>query len=126
MLASGQSTIMLLVLISYAVLMGASQILMVNAAKEVGENLSLYGLIYALFCSPWLYIAITTYIIATGIWLAILYRVDIRIAYPIASTAVIFAILIQCFSQKSFPSFTYWVGIILVLTGIVLIQRENL
>ena len=109
-------------LIFYAIIMGGSQIILAKASKQLGQNFSDGPLVYALFKSYWLYIAITFYIFATSFWLFILYRVDIRLAYPIASTSVIFAALIQTYIDNSIPSTSYWAGLLLVVIGLVLIN----
>lgn len=113
-------------IIVYAAIMGGSQIIMVKASKQIGQNFSNNGALYALFYSHWVYIAILFYILATGFWMAILYKIDIRVAYPIASTAVLFAAIFQSIITKSYPSIMYWIGLVLILTGLAIIQHEDL
>jgi len=112
-------------LLSYAAIIGASQIFFVNASKQIGSNFNVNGFLYAALYSHWLYISIVFYIIATGFWMYLLYRVDIRAAYPIASTSVIFAALFQNLRDgKSLPS-SYWIGILVVLIGLTLINSSH-
>lgn len=114
------------ILLLYAVIMGGSQIIMVKASKQVGQNYLINGALYTLIHSYWLYVAIIFYMLATGFWMAILYKIDIRIAYPIASTAVLFAVIFQSIEQKTLPSGGFWAGVFLVLIGLALIQRGKL
>lgn len=113
----------LILLFAYAGLMGIAQIIFANAAKEINQLIPLRGLLFSVFSSYWLWFGLFIYAIATVFWLYMLTRVDIRFAYPIASTAVIFASLFQSFHTKSFPSFTYWIGLFTVLLGLSLINR---
>jgi len=111
-------------LLAYAAIIGASQIFFVNASKQIGSNFDMNGFLYAALYSHWLYISIVFYIIATGFWMYLLYRIDIRIAYPIASTSVIFAALIQSWRDgKSLPA-SYWTGIFIVLIGLTIINTS--
>ena len=111
-------------LIFYAVIMGASQIIMAKASKQLGNNLKELNVFEVMLNSYWLYIAIIFYVFATGVWLFILYRVDIRIAYPIASTAVIFAALIQTYIDGTLPQWNYWVGLVIVIIGLWFINLK--
>lgn len=79
----------------------------------------------AFLYSYWLYCAIIFYIIATAFWMYLLYRIDIRIAYPVASTSVIFAALLQTIIDGKSPSPYYWIGIVIVLAGLTLINSSG-
>ena len=114
-----------ILLLAYAAIIGASQLFFVNASKQIGFNFNVNGVLYAVLYSYWLYISIFFYIIATGFWLYLLYRIDIRTAYPIASTSVIFAALFQNWRDgKSLPN-SYWIGVSIVLIGLALINSSS-
>jgi multidrug transporter EmrE-like cation transporter len=112
-------------LISYAAMMGASQILMANASHQLGKNYFSNGIFFTIMNSYWLYIALIFYIFATGIWLLLLYKIDIRIAYPIASTAIIFTSLIQCYLDRKPLEPAYWLGLLFIIIGIGLINLKR-
>ena len=112
-------------LLAYAAIMGSCQIIMAKASKQVGVNIVESNLITGIFTSDWLFVALFIYAIATAMWLLILFSVDIRIAYPIASTAVIFASLLQSYLDGRFPPSSYWLGIITVLIGLTLINQSS-
>ena len=114
-----------MLLLAYAAIIGASQPFFVNASKQIGSNFNVNGFFYAALYSYWLYISIFFYIIATGFWMYLLYRIDIRTAYPIASTSVIFAALFQNWRDgKSLPT-SYWIGVLIVLIGLTLINSSS-
>jgi drug/metabolite transporter (DMT)-like permease len=106
-------------------MMGGSQILMANAATQLGNNYFSKGILFAITHSYWLYIALIFYAFATAAWLLLLYKIDIRLAYPIASTAVIFAALIQCYRDDKSMNSSYWLGLIFIVIGIGLINFKQ-
>ena len=96
---------------------------MANASSQLGKNYYAKGIFFAILNSYWLYIALIFYAFATATWLLLLYKIDIRMAYPIASTAVIFASLIQCYRDGKIMPLSYWAGLSLICVGIFLIQQ---
>jgi drug/metabolite transporter (DMT)-like permease len=111
-------------LLIYAILTGASQIILVKASKEIGVNINYYKGFFWCFFSYWMYIGLFLYSVLI-IWLFIINKIDIIIAYPIASTTVIFTAIFQCLMDGVFPHFTYWIGVILIICSLVLIQLNN-
>lgn len=119
------SLLQFICLVSYAIIMGGSQILMANASSQLGNNYFSKGIFFAITNSWWLYVALIFYVFATAVWLFLLYKIDIRIAYPIASTAVIFAALIQCCRDGKSLDTSYWFGLIFIVIGIGLINLKQ-
>ena len=117
------SGINFLLLLFYACVMGAAQIIFSNAARTINEAIPINGLLISTLSNSWLYFGLLIYGVATVFWLFILTRVDIRYAYPIASTAVIFSSLLQCYLTGSYPSFNYWIGLTAVIVGLALINN---
>lgn len=111
-----------LMLLIYAFIMGCAQILMAKAAEQVGSNTQVKGILQSVLQSEWLWISIVFYVIATAFWLFILFRVDIRIAYPIAMTSVVFAGFIKCVLENEFPNPLYWFGLLIIMIGLYLIN----
>lgn len=111
-----------LLLIFYALVMGAAQIIFSNAANQIKAAIPVSGILFSAVSSYWLYLGVAIYIFATVFWLYMLTRVDIRFAYPVASTAVIFSALFQSLYTNSFPSFSYWIGVVIILAGLGLIN----
>lgn len=110
-------------LILYAAVMGAAQIIFSNAANQIRDAIPASGILFAVLTSGWLYIGLVVYVVATVFWLYMLARVDIRFAYPVASTAVLFAALFQSLLSSSYPSLTYWIGLIVILFGLGLVNH---
>ena len=122
-MASNISTVNFALLFLYAAVMGAAQIIFSNAANQIRDTMPTGGVLFAAFTSGWLYIGLVVYVVATVFWLYMLARVDIRFAYPVASTAVLFAALFQSLLSSSYPSLTYWIGLIIILIGLGLVNH---
>ena len=116
------SRVDIFLLIIYAGLMGAAQIIFANAASQINQFIPIKGVLFSVFSSNWLYLGLFIYLIATAFWLFMLTKVDIRLAYPIASTSIVFASLYQSFISGSYPSTIYWIGLIIVILGLALIN----
>ena len=58
-------------------------------------------------------------------WIWILNKVELRYAYPVASLAIIFAVLYQSYINKNFPPFSYWFGIIMIIIGLFIAIYKN-
>lgn len=102
--------------------MGMAQIVLANAATQINQSIQIKGFSHSIFSSSWLYLGLFIYLIGITFWLFILTKVDIRLAYPIASLSIVFASLCQSLITNSYPSTIYWIGLIIVILGLVLIN----
>jgi len=114
------------IILAYAAIMGFSQIILSNASKEISKNLLKKNIFFSIISSNWLIWGIVFYIIALIFWLWILSKVDLRYAYPIASTSVIFAAIATSYQMGFFPSLNFWVGLILVIIGLTLVVNSKI
>ena len=114
------------IILAYAAIMGFSQIILANASKQISNNLLKKNLFFSVISSNWLILGILFYIIAVIFWLWILSKVDLRYAYPIASTSVIFAAIASSYQMGYFPSLNYWIGLILVIVGLTLVVNSKI
>jgi drug/metabolite transporter (DMT)-like permease len=113
-------------ILSYALVMGATQILLSEASYEISNRSIEDGILYACIFSIKLWIGLIIYAFAFVAWLIILNKIDIRIAYPIAMTSVIFAAIFQSIIKQSFPNFYYWIGLILVFVGVFFVHKSQI
>jgi len=123
-------TIQVVQLIGFAFLMSLGQLLLKKTALVISnidnfsiQSLGLYKSISLLFQIPWLYLALLIYLFAITLWLYILQKVPLSIAYPFSALAMIIVPVAasQIFSERL--SFSYWVGAILIIIGIIIIAR---
>lgn len=112
-------------LIFYAAVMGGAQIILSAASREIGEASGIKNMLVTALSSYWLWAGLIIYVVAFIFWLFILFRVDIRVAYPIAISSVFFTALFQSLVQQNFPNFRYWIGLMFVVVGVLIMQAWN-
>ena len=110
--------------IIFAMIMGAGQIVLSYASKEIFSQ----GIISPriIFSSKWLGLGILIYALAMIFWIYILSKFDVKYAYPISSTAIFFAAVFQSIIQKTLPSGNYWFGLLLVVIGLSVLSMDKL
>lgn len=113
----------ILITLLFAMFMGSGQIILSMASKEIfsdgGMSLAL------MISSKWLWLGVVVYAGSLLFWIYILSRFDVRYAYPISSTAIIFAAVFQSFIDKNFPSNGYWIGLFFVIIGLIFISQST-
>ena len=107
----------------FAVIMAAGQIVLALASKDLFPA-HCFTLRAALH-SYWLWLGIFIYAFAMILWIYILSRFDIRYAYPISATAIFFAAIFQSLIEKSYPSTSYWIGLLFVITGLAILSLNK-
>ena len=109
--------------------MSLGQILFKKTALSISKTLSsgdglglIEGIIKALSI-PWLYLALSVYAVATIFWLYILQRIPLPLAYPFSALAMVIVPVAATFIFGDKLSWSYWIGVILIFSGIVVIAR---
>jgi len=107
----------------FAIIMALGQIVLSLASKDLfpEEGFTIKAALY----SYWLWLGIFIYAFAMILWIYILSRFDIRYAYPISATAIFFAAIFQSIIQKTFPSISYWVGLLIVIIGLTILSLNK-
>ena len=70
------------------------------------------------------YMAIFLYSLATLFWLHILQKIPLSIAYPFTATTMIWVPLIAYIFFGERLTYSYWMGIILIVSGIAIIGSK--
>ncbi len=125
------SIIHIVQLILFALMMSTGQFLFKKTAISI-ETINSpipvsFGLIDGLFKAlhvPWFYMAIFLYSLATLFWLYILQKVPLSIAYPFTATTMIWVPLIANIFFAERLTYSYWMGIILIVSGIAIIGSK--
>jgi drug/metabolite transporter (DMT)-like permease len=112
------------ILLSFPAIMSVGQIMFREAAvKFSGKPVS--EALLALLRTPLFQGALAFYALATVLWVWLLSRYPLALAYPIAVLAVVFTPLIdKFFFHQQLPS-GYWPGLGLILSGVVVIVRGS-
>jgi drug/metabolite transporter (DMT)-like permease len=112
-----------IVTLFFSLVMAFGQIIMWLASKDIFSNNELtFRLV--LGCKL-LWLAIFIYVFSMMLWLYILSIFDLKYAYPISSIAIFFVAMFHSVSNKTFPPSTYWVGLILVFAGLIILSSER-
>ena len=116
-----------IVIIITSVLCNAfAQILMKKGIMEIGavqlSNLR-HSLMLVFFC-PWIWGAMTCFILSLFLWLIVLSRVDVSYAFPFNSIGyVVVALLGHCLFNEQMNSYKI-IGLIVICIGIVLLNQK--
>ena len=117
-------TLMLVVLEILALIIG--QFCFQRAAHSVAHlSLSLspeaLGVWWQLLILPWFSGALVIYIGATAIWVMILQRVSLTLAYPMLSSVFVLVPLLSYLNRGVWPSGHFLIGLVLVMASIAVI-----
>ena len=77
--------------------------------------------ILALVINPYIISGMTVYVIATVLWLYILSKLDLSVAYPLQSLCYVLAVFVSIFIFKEQIPLTRWIGLLLITSGAFLI-----
>ena len=117
----------ILQLVSFTFLMSIGQILFKKTALSLAvnsnESLGLLDGIFKALSVPWLYMALCVYGIATIFWLYILQRIPLSLAYPFSAFAMIMVPIIAVYLFGERLTWSYWIGVLFIFTGITIIAR---
>ena len=109
--------------------MSIGQILFKKTAISLGSTLNsqeslglIEGIIRALHI-PWLYLALSVYALATVFWLYILQRIPLPLAYPFSALAMVIVPILATYIFGDRLTFSYWIGVLLIFLGIIVIAR---
>lgn len=76
-----------------------------------------------IFAQPLVWIGLGCYAASSLLWLLVLSRFDLSYAYPmLASMYIVLPILSRIFLKESIPPLR-WVGMVIVLAGVILVSR---
>ena len=74
---------------------------------------------------PLFHIALIRYGVSTVLWISLIGRYTLAIAYPFAAMAVVMVPLVEVLVYKQRLASVYWVGLSLVIIGILIIVRSK-
>ena len=112
------------ILLSFPAIMSVGQIMFREAAVNFSGK-PVKELLFGILRTPLFHGALTFYAFATVLWVWLLSRYPIALAYPIAVLAVVITPLIdRFFFHQQLPS-TYWPGIALIIAGVIVVVRSN-
>src|SRR5215831_14226701 len=73
--------------------------------------------------TPWLGLGIALHMTALGLWVMGLRRVELSIAYPFIALGLVFVSLLSWGVLDERPQSAYWLGLMLIITGVLVVAR---
>lgn len=107
-------------LLSFPALMSFGQLLFRYSAMHIAGK-PFHDMVATLFIMPVFYVAVTLYGMCTLLWVWLLGRYPLAIAYPFAALAVVFVPLLDTLVFKQQLTGMYWLGLAVVIGGAILI-----
>lgn len=113
-----------LLLGSFPVVMSLGQLLFRQSATG-HKSSGIKELALSLARNPSFLAALVLYAIATLLWVWLLSRYSLSIAYPFAATAIVIVPLLECFVFGVRLTPLYWVGLFIIMIGVVVVVRAQ-
>ncbi len=107
-------------LLTFPALMSFGQLLFRYSAVHIAGK-PFYDMVATLFTVPVFYGAVALYGVCTMLWMWLLGRYPLAIAYPFAALAVVFVPLLDAMVFKQPLTGMYWLGLAVIISGAILI-----
>lgn len=78
----------------------------------------------SLILNPWFIAGMSCYVFSIGLWMAVLGKVEVSLAYPLLSVGYIITAIIGYFFLKEDVNTMRIIGLALICSGIVFISRS--
>lgn len=75
--------------------------------------------------SPQIVMALSIFVVAAAVWLIVLSRAPLSFAYPFAGLTYVLITLFARYALHEHVPGTRWVGVLLILLGIVMVGRTS-
>lgn len=124
MIAAIKLPLMILTPVSIGVV---GQILLKMGMKQMGSfSLIQKGILLQyikIFLNPYVFLGLVFYFLGTVFWLYLISRVPLNFAYPMLSLSYIFVAIASIFLFHETVSPLNWVGIAVIMVGVVLVAQ---
>jgi len=122
-----RTTIFILILLGVFLNSGA-QILLKAGMRHIGHfdfTLSnFFPISWQIAINPWILLGLVSYVISVAVWLLVLSRVDVSIAYPMVSLGYVISAGIAYFFLGEHVTLTRITGISIILLGVFIVARS--
>lgn len=79
----------------------------------------------AMVSSPYIWLGFTVVTINFFLWMIVLNKVDLSVAFPIGSSSFLFVPIAAIIFFKETVDVTRWLGMILIISGVVLTSKSS-
>jgi len=112
-----------LVLVAMSVAMSVTAQLSLRTGMVAHAGLSGMELAFAALSTTLVWIGLGLYALATASWIVVLSRIDLSVAYPLASMNYVLVTLLSATVLHEDVSPLRWAGTLSILVGIVVVAR---
>jgi multidrug transporter EmrE-like cation transporter len=74
--------------------------------------------------SPWVQFGILCYVLAFVLWMLILDKMELSLAFPLSGMVYVAVMAASAFGLHEAPSPLHWAGVGLIVTGVVVLGRD--
>jgi len=121
------TTILLLILFGVLLNSGA-QVLLKAGMDHIGHFSftwsNFWPIAWQIVISPWILLGIVFYVISVAVWLLVLSRTDVSIAYPMISLGYVVSAIVAYFFLGEHVTLMRMTGIFIILFGVFLVARS--
>lgn len=101
------------------VLSAVAQLMLRLGAQDLGD-LSLTATLAAALVRPLILGGLAVYAVASALWLGVLSRMELAVAYPLGASGYVLVVLLAALSGETVPAMR-WFGVLLIVLGVLLV-----
>jgi undecaprenyl phosphate-alpha-L-ara4N flippase subunit ArnE len=106
-----------------SLLLAASQVFLKLATLRMDKFSFTWAFFKDLFMNWQLALSGVSIVAATTIWMYILKRFELSVAYPLISISYVFGMLASIFIFKEVVPFTRWIGVGFIMIGVIFLVK---
>lgn len=103
-----------------AVLASVGQVLLkIGVSRSGGTEQPIAARLLDAVVNPYIFVGLSIYAVCALLWLYVISRIPLSIAYPVLSLTFVFVPVFAHFFFGDVLSFKQWIGLILLVVGVV-------
>jgi multidrug transporter EmrE-like cation transporter len=107
----------------------AAQLLLRQGMLTVGSFAlnggALWQVLPRVALNPWVIAGLASYVLSVGLWLIVLSRVEVSVAYPMVSLGYVLTVLLARFLFNEDVSLQRLLGVFVIICGVWLVARSS-
>ncbi len=104
-------------LVAVSVALGSAGQILLKAGATHWEGRSVVDTLVPALGDPLVLAGLAAYAVSSVLWLLVLSRVDLSVAYPLAATSYVLVVAAGAFSGEHVPPLR-WLGVLLIVLGV--------
>jgi multidrug transporter EmrE-like cation transporter len=116
-------------ILSGVALNAAAQLLLRQGMLTVGtfslDGGALLQVLPRIALNPWVIAGLASYVLSVGLWLVVLSRVEVSVAYPMVSLGYVITVLLARFLFNEDVTLQRLLGVLVIIFGVWLVARSS-